>query len=152
MGCSVDLVVVVVETSDVAAGELCNLAGRATDTAADIEDFHALLDANGVSQVVLVTGNCLVKGLAVGESAEVERLAPAVLVQIRGQVVVVSRQSGILGRSRLLIWRVRSRGLIQSIALSSKGEPEEIERGKEKKNLQHAPRRSRSRRACCPSA
>lgn len=103
VGCSVDLVVVVVETSDVAAGELCNLTGRATDTAADIEDFHALLDTNGVGQVVLVTGNCLVKGLAVGESAEVERLAPAILVQIRRQVVVVSRESGILGGSCLLI-------------------------------------------------
>ena len=35
-----------------------------------------------------MTGNGLVKGFARGESAEVERLSPSVLVQIRGQVVV----------------------------------------------------------------
>lgn len=99
---SVDLVVVVVQAGDVASGELCNLTGRAANTAANVEHLHALLDANAVCQVVLVTGNGLVKGLAGGEAAEVEGLAPAVLVQIGGQVVVVPRQSGILGCSCLL--------------------------------------------------
>lgn len=107
--CSVDLVVVVVETGDVASGELCNLTGWAANTAANIEHLHALLDANAVGQVVLVAGNGLVEGLAGGEAAEVEGLAPAVLVQIGGQVVVVPRQSGILGCSRLFASSLASR-------------------------------------------
>lgn len=100
-----------------------------------------------------MTGNCLVKGLAVGESAEVERLAPAILVQIRRQVVVVSRESGILGGSCLLIgWLETVIQFDQLPSLLPKGELEEVERGEEKKNLRHAPPQSRSRRACCPSA
>ena len=38
VGSTLDLVVVVVETSDVAASELCNLTSRATNTAADIKN------------------------------------------------------------------------------------------------------------------
>jgi hypothetical protein len=43
-----------------------------------------------VCEVVLVASNGLVEGLAVCITAEVEALAPAVLVQISRQVVVVS--------------------------------------------------------------
>lgn len=62
---AVDLVVVVVQTDGVAAGELGDLAGRSTNTAANIENSHALLDANLVRQVVLMAGNGLVERLAV---------------------------------------------------------------------------------------
>jgi hypothetical protein len=88
VGGAVDLVVVVVQTGNVAASELGNLAGRAADTTANVKDLHALLDANAVSKVVLMASNSLVETLAVGESAEVERLTPSVLVQVGGQVVV----------------------------------------------------------------
>jgi hypothetical protein len=90
VGGSLDLVVVVVETSDVCARELDNLSGRATNTTTDIEDLHVVLEVHDVGEVVLVTGNGLFEGLAVGETAEVERLTPTVLVKIGGQVVVVT--------------------------------------------------------------
>lgn len=103
-GGAVDLVVVVVEASDVGARELGNLTRRATDTAANVQDPHALLDVHRVGEVVLVAGNGLVEGLAVGEATEVEGLAPAVLVQIGRKVVVVLRKGGVLGGSCLLEW------------------------------------------------
>lgn len=42
-----------------------------------------------------MSGYSLVEGLAVGEAAEVEGGAPAVLIEIRGKVVVMPSQSGI---------------------------------------------------------
>ena len=96
MGSTLDLVVVVVQAGDVGTSKLGNLTSRATDTAADIEDTHVLLDADLVGEVVLVAGNSLVEGLADGVAAEVEGLAPAVLVQVGCEVVVVSRQGGVL--------------------------------------------------------
>lgn len=88
---TLNLVVVVVETSDVSAGELGNLAGRSSDTAADIKNLHALLDADLSGQVVLVAGNGLVERLSVRVAAEVEGLAPAVLVKV-GREIVVARK------------------------------------------------------------
>lgn len=69
---TVNLVVVVVQTGDVCAGELGDLSCGTADTAANIKDLHALLDANLVCKVVLMTGNGLVERLADGETAEVE--------------------------------------------------------------------------------
>lgn len=80
VGSTLDLVVVVVQAGDVGTSELGNLTSRATDTAADIENAHVLLDADLVGEVVLVAGNGLVEGLAEGVAAEVEGLAPTVLV------------------------------------------------------------------------
>ena len=54
-----------------------------------------------MGKVVLMTGNGLVEGLAVGVTGEVEGLAPAVLVQIGGQVVVVPGEGGIFVTSFL---------------------------------------------------
>jgi hypothetical protein len=48
-----------------------------------------------VREVVLVAGDGLVKRLAVSIAAEVEALAPAVLVQISCEVVVVSCEGGV---------------------------------------------------------
>lgn len=87
---AVNLVVVVVQTGDVCAGELGDFSCGSTDTATDIEDLHTLLDTNLVCKVVLMTGNGLVEGLADGETAEVERLAPAELVDVGGEVVVAA--------------------------------------------------------------
>jgi hypothetical protein len=91
VGCPLDLVVVVVQAGDVGIGELCNLARRSTDTAADVEDLHTFLDANLTCQVVFVTGNGLVEGFAVRETAEMEALAPAILVDVGSEVVVAMR-------------------------------------------------------------
>lgn len=88
MGSTLNLVVVVVKTSDVGASELGDLASGTTNTATDVENLHALLNSDLVSKVVLMAGNGLVKGLALGESAEVERLAPAILVEIGSKIVV----------------------------------------------------------------
>ena len=98
---TVDLVIVVVQTGDVCAGELGHLASWSTNTAADIQHLHALLDTNVVSQVVLVASNGLVERLAIGETAEVEALAPAVLIEIGSKVVVVSGQGGVFSSSGL---------------------------------------------------
>lgn len=87
---TVNLVVVVVQTGDVCAGELGDLSCGSADTAANIKDLHALLDANLVCKVVLMAGNGLVEGLADGETAEVERLAPSELVDVGGKVVVAA--------------------------------------------------------------
>jgi hypothetical protein len=102
VGSSLNLVVVVVETSDVCARELDNLSGRATNTTTDIEDLHVVLEVHDVGEVVLVTGNGLFEGLAKGETAEVERLAPAVLVEVSGQVIVVTGQGSVFSSSGLV--------------------------------------------------
>ena len=108
------------------AGELGNLAGGAADTAADVEDLHALLDTHAVGEVVLVAGNGLVERLARGEAAEVEGLAPAILVQVGRQVVVagtVRPRSSTGSRERLTVsseWHTRrcgSAGLLVRRAL-----------------------------------
>lgn len=69
---SVNLVVVVVEAGNVGAGELGDLAGRAANATANIEDFHALLDANAVRKIMFVTSNGLTERLAMREAAKVE--------------------------------------------------------------------------------
>ena len=85
-----DLIVVVVQAGDMASGELGDLTGGATNTAPDVEHPHTLLDANRVREVVLVAGNGLVERLAVGEAAEVEGLAPSILVEVGREVVVAT--------------------------------------------------------------
>jgi hypothetical protein len=103
-GGTLNLVIVVVETDDIDARELDNLTRRAADTAANIQYAHVVGEVHLVGQVVLVAGNGLVEGLAVRIAGKVEGLAPAVLVQVGGQVVVVPGEGGIfvssfLGRS-----------------------------------------------------
>ncbi len=107
MGSTVNLVVVVVETGDVRIGELGNLARRSADTTANVQHLHALLDADLRGKVVLVAGNGLVERLAGGESAEVEALAPSVLVDVGGEVVVAIREENTVS---LLLERRRQSG------------------------------------------
>lgn len=85
---TVDLVVIVVQAGDVCACELGNFPGGSSDTAANVQHALALLDANLVCQVVLMAGHGLIEGLAEGEAAEVEGLAPSGLINIGGKVVV----------------------------------------------------------------
>lgn len=65
MGGALDLVVVIVQTGDVASGELGDLTSWPTDTTADVEDLHPLFDSNAVCEVVFVPCNGLVKRLAI---------------------------------------------------------------------------------------
>lgn len=85
---TLNLVIVVVQTSDVSTGELCNLPGRSSNTTANVKNSVSILDANFGSEVVLVAGNGLVEPLSIGETAEMEGLAPAILVEIGCEVVV----------------------------------------------------------------
>jgi len=85
---TLNLVIVVVETSNVGISELGNLSGRTTDTAPNIEHLHAGLDTDIHGQKVLMASNSLVKSLAGGVAAEVEGLAPAIFVQIGREIVV----------------------------------------------------------------
>jgi hypothetical protein len=85
---ALDLVVVVIQSGDVRSGELGDFSGGSTNTAANVEDFVAVFNADFGGEVMFVAGDSLVEGLAVCESAEVEGLTPAVLVQIGSKVVV----------------------------------------------------------------
>lgn len=93
---ALDLVVVVVQAHDVDVGELDHLSGRSSNTATNVEHAHVVGQSHLVGQVVLMAGNGLVKRLSVGEAAEVEALAPAVLVQVGREVVVVAGEGGVL--------------------------------------------------------
>lgn len=105
-GGALDLVVVVVEADDVDAGKFDNLASGTADTAADIEHFHAFLEAHGVSEVVLVTGDGLTEGFAVCEAAEVEGGSPSVFVQVGREVVVTISIVSTVNYSCLCIGRL----------------------------------------------
>lgn len=101
-GGALDLVVVVVQSDDVDARELDNLSRRSTNTAANVQDAHVVLEVHLVCEVVLVASNGLVEGLAVGITAEVEALAPTVLVQVSREVVVMPGEGGVFVSPLLL--------------------------------------------------
>ena len=67
-----DLVVVVVESGDMCARELCNLSRRATNATSDIKDALTVAQLHLCCEVVLVASNGLVEILAIGVAAEVE--------------------------------------------------------------------------------
>lgn len=88
---TLDLVVVVIEPNDIGAREFDNLSSGSSNTAPNIQDTHALLEIHHVCQVVFMAGNCLVERFAICKAAEVETLAPAIFVQIGGEVVVTRK-------------------------------------------------------------
>lgn len=96
---ALDLVFIVVETDNVDVGETGNLTGGATDAATDIEHSHLGLEAHLVGEVVLVTCDGLHEGLTGVVAGEVEVLAPAVLVEVSGTVVVAVDHRGVLGEA-----------------------------------------------------
>lgn len=87
---ALDLIPVVVQAGDFAAGEEGDFASGTADAAADVENLHALLQVETVCHVVLMASECLQEALVDAEAAEVERLGPAFLVEIRDQVVVAA--------------------------------------------------------------
>ena len=70
------------------SAELGNLPSRTAHSAPDVEHPHPLLDAHRMGQIVFVPGDGLVEVLAEREAAKMEALAPAVLVNVRREVVV----------------------------------------------------------------
>lgn len=102
MGGTLNLVVVVVQAGDMGTCELGDLASRTTNTATDIENLHALLDANLVGKVVLMTSNGLVEGFALRESTEMEGLSPTVFVEIGSEVVVAESLESVFGLTKPL--------------------------------------------------
>ena len=70
------------------ASELCDFAGWSSNTTANIEDIVSIFDTNPRGEIVLVASNGLVERFTVGETAEVEGLAPAIFVEICSEVVV----------------------------------------------------------------
>jgi hypothetical protein len=98
---TLNLVVVVVQSNNVNTSELDDLTGGSTDTAANIQDAHVVLEVHFVGKVVLVAGNGLVERLAICVAGKVERLSPAVLVQVGREVVVMSCEGSVFVSSFL---------------------------------------------------
>jgi hypothetical protein len=84
VGRTSNLVLVDIQSSDVSTRELDNLSSWTTHAASDVEDFHTRLDSDVVGEVMFVSCNGSMECLAVGKAAEVEALAPSVLVQVCG--------------------------------------------------------------------
>lgn len=106
--CAFNLVVVVVQSNDIDVGELDDLSSRSSNTAANIKHPHVIVQAHLVGEVVLVAGNGPVEALAIGKAAEVETLAPPILVEVGCEVVVVSCEGSILVTTSLA--EVRNEG------------------------------------------
>jgi hypothetical protein len=69
---TVNLVVIVVQSSDVCTGKFGNLSGWPTNTTSNVENFVTVFDADFGREVVLVAGNSLIEGFTICETAEVE--------------------------------------------------------------------------------
>ena len=86
--CALNLVVIVVQPSDMSTGELCNFSSRSSNSAANVKNLVSVFDANLGSKVVFVAGNGLVEAFAICETAEMEGLAPSILVKICCEIIV----------------------------------------------------------------
>ena len=87
------LEVVVVQADDLDVGEASDLARRAANTAANVQDTHFGTEVHLRREVVLVAGERRGEALALVEAREVEGAAPAILVQLRSTVVVTCTSS-----------------------------------------------------------
>ena len=72
------------------ASEFRNLASWPSNTTANVEDFVSVFDTDLRGEIVLMASNGLVERFTVGEATEVERLAPAVLVEICSEIVITT--------------------------------------------------------------
>ena len=98
---TLNLIIIVVQPSDVCTRELCNFSSWTTNSAANVENSVSVFDADLRGQVVFVTGNGLVEGLGVCEAAEVERLAPTVFVKVGAQIIVTIAISNLRDLERI---------------------------------------------------
>lgn len=108
------LIVIVVEPGDFGVGESTDFQGWTTDSTANIENLHTILQAQRVGQIVLMARNGLVKWFSMTKSTEVEAATPAILVQISRKIVVAgSIQSAHISTTGLLVltfessWHIR---------------------------------------------
>jgi hypothetical protein len=69
---SLDLIVIVVQSSDIDTREFDNLSCWTANTTANIQNLHVLLEAHNMGQVVFMTGNCLPERLAYRKATEME--------------------------------------------------------------------------------
>ena len=83
-----DLIIIVVQSSDMSASEFHNLPSWSANTTTDIENLHSLLDADLICEIMFMSGNGLLKWFTVCKPAEMERLAPAILIQVCYEIVV----------------------------------------------------------------
>lgn len=75
------------------ARELRDLPCGSPYTATDVQNLHTLFEIHGMGQVVLMTSDGLTKGFAIARAAEVEGLAPAVLVKVSYKVIIPIRST-----------------------------------------------------------
>ena len=92
--CTPDLELVVVHANNLAIRELRNLASRSANTTANVKDAHARFQVHLGSKVVLMPCQRSQKRLSLSEARKVERLGPAILVQL-GSTVIVSYVSAV---------------------------------------------------------
>lgn len=83
------------DSGDGGVGELGDVSHGAADAAAAVQHLVARLQTQSASQVVLVSGNCLLERLSLELISEVEALTPTPFVKESGQFVVCCHQSGI---------------------------------------------------------
>lgn len=74
-------------------GEFGDLSRRPAYTATNVKNLHTSLDSDLHREIVLVTRNGLIEGLANRVPAEVEALSPTILVQVGREVVITTRKS-----------------------------------------------------------
>src|SRR5438045_1214526 len=85
-----DLIVVVVQSSNMASCEFHHFSCRPTNAAADVKHFHSFMNANFMSHVVLMARNGLLEGFSVCETAEVKGLAPTIFIKVSYEVVITA--------------------------------------------------------------
>ena len=83
-----DLELIVVQADDVHIREARDFPGGAADAAADVEDAHPGTKGHLRGEVVFVASEGRRERLALVKARKVERLGPAVLVELRRAVVV----------------------------------------------------------------
>mgnify|MGYP007051648699 CR=1 FL=1 len=86
-----ELEVVVVQANDLRVAELSDLAGRAANTASDVEHTHSGAEVHLRGKVVLMASKRCQESLSLVEAGEVERLRPSPLVEVGGTVVVACK-------------------------------------------------------------
>ena len=129
--------------------ELSNLSSRTSDSTAYIQDLVSIFDTNLGGKIVLMTSESLEEGFAVGESAEMEGLRPAIFVEIGCEVVVTIYSAlTLLKMSRRLtvwsMWHIRLFVTVEMISTIFNIE------GESNRPLdQH---RSHALQLCCPNA
>jgi hypothetical protein len=70
--CALNLVVIVVQPSDMSTGELCNFSSRSSNSAANVKNLVSIFDSDFGCEVVFVAGNCLVEAFTIRKTAKVE--------------------------------------------------------------------------------